>query len=619
MERIKSFRINELKVSNFKCFEGEHTFSFGDYTVIYGSNGRGKSSIADAIAYVITGVTFFGEARLDRLYTNGLSNKALEVILTFTDGQGISHTLKRVRVNDRSEIFMDDKPITQAMLNILFGEKDVFLSILNPLYFIDVLNDKGRNLLERYLPAIPHEQIMGQIDDLSREKLADYDILSIEAFLKSQREEKREMEKEITYYEGQRDLLATQARKNSDTVNEKLSCLESISNTLTKLKEKQFAGIDVVELKSILAETYANYDKLLKETPESIDTSNIDTEIANTKAKLSEYQHSKYQSVYTDQISQITSELNTLKKQYAKDMQIYKGLKPGVKCSTCRQTVTTENLSDVRSEFQDRLKDIHKKGQELTLQLKGIQAAEQAAEDGFIQSQKEKMAVLQTRLEQLSVQRKNIITEANSKHSTGKQQREALYAKIQDLESKLNDGNLSYDELQELSEAERRKTELEQEIALLQQQKPSADAAELDINELKEELKEKEVLINSAVVYATKKNEIIFSALKMNRVSIGLYDVVKSTGEIKGAFRFMYEGRPYKWISLSEKIRAGLEISQLISKLTDSCYPVLIDNGESVPVIDNIHPKGQIIMTFVAKGEPLTVQGRIRQSSKEAA
>ena len=34
-------------------------------------------------------------------------------------------------------------------------ERDLFLSMFNPRYFIDVLGSKGRDLLERYLPEVP--------------------------------------------------------------------------------------------------------------------------------------------------------------------------------------------------------------------------------------------------------------------------------------------------------------------------------------------------------------------------------------------------------------------------------------------------------------------------------
>lgn len=55
---IKQFEISSLKVSGFKCFAEERSFSFGPMNAIFGHNAQGKSTIADAISYAITGVSF---------------------------------------------------------------------------------------------------------------------------------------------------------------------------------------------------------------------------------------------------------------------------------------------------------------------------------------------------------------------------------------------------------------------------------------------------------------------------------------------------------------------------------------------------------------------------------
>ena len=51
MKKLKQFRITEMTISGFKCFREPTTFRFGPLTIITGGNGRGKSSIADAIAW----------------------------------------------------------------------------------------------------------------------------------------------------------------------------------------------------------------------------------------------------------------------------------------------------------------------------------------------------------------------------------------------------------------------------------------------------------------------------------------------------------------------------------------------------------------------------------------
>ena len=94
----------------------------------------------------------------------------------------------------------------------------------------------------------------------------------------------------------------------------------------------------------------------------------------------------------------------------------------------------------------------------------------------------------------------------------------------------------------------------------------------------------------------------------MNRVAFSLYDVVKTTGEMKDTFKFTYNGRQYDRLSLSEKIRAGMEVSELMKRLTGRNYPVFVDNMESVDDLANVQPTGQVIMARCVKGTALSVR-----------
>ena len=130
---------------------------FGNPTVITGGNGRGKSSIADAIAFAVTGCPFFGERGIDRLHNE--NNPDVAIRMCFVDETGTLHELNRTRRKNRMTITYDGYEIRQLDLADLFGERDVFLSIFNPLYFIEELGEDGKKLLERYLPTIPHETV----------------------------------------------------------------------------------------------------------------------------------------------------------------------------------------------------------------------------------------------------------------------------------------------------------------------------------------------------------------------------------------------------------------------------------------------------------------------------
>lgn len=113
--------------------------------------------------------------------------------------------------------------------------------------------------------------------------------------------------------------------------------------------------------------------------------------------------------------------------------------------------------------------------------------------------------------------------------------------------------------------------------------------------------------IANAAQYVSKRAEMLFSALKMNRVEISLYDVVKTTGEAKDAFKFTYAGRRYDRLSLSEKIRAGMEVSEMMKRLTGRNYPVFVDNMESVDDLANARPTGQVILAKCVHGAELFV------------
>ena len=112
----------------------------------------------------------------------------------------------------------------------------------------------------------------------------------------------------------------------------------------------------------------------------------------------------------------------------------------------------------------------------------------------------------------------------------------------------------------------------------------------------------------NVIAYINKRAELTFSQLKMNRVEISLYDVVKSTGEVKDTFKFQYGGRRYDRLSLSERIRAGMEVSELMKRLTGRNYPVFVDNMESVDDLANVRPTGQIIMAKCVSGAALQVK-----------
>ena len=134
IQPIKQFRVTRLTISGFKGYADQKTFQFGGMNVISGHMGVGKSSIADAIAFAITGVGFYAGAKIDYLYHQ--DTRDLLVELEFEDESGKLRTLARHRKDDKMDITLDGVRIGQGDLTTMFGERDLFLSMFNQIYWI---------------------------------------------------------------------------------------------------------------------------------------------------------------------------------------------------------------------------------------------------------------------------------------------------------------------------------------------------------------------------------------------------------------------------------------------------------------------------------------------------
>ena len=171
MAQITSLQIEHLTVTGFGCFAGEHTWTFGRMTTVTGHNYQGKSTIADAIAYALTGAPFFGGRDLDRLQNEG--SPFMRVELTVRTNEGKIHEIRRARQGGKTALSVDGTTTTQERFAERFGSRDLILSLLNPLYFAEVLGGDGRTLVEQYLPSVPHAAVREKLSEHMRGILGD--------------------------------------------------------------------------------------------------------------------------------------------------------------------------------------------------------------------------------------------------------------------------------------------------------------------------------------------------------------------------------------------------------------------------------------------------------------
>lgn len=598
MKKIEQFQITSMSISGFKSYEKPTELTFGDPTVITGGNGRGKTSIADAIAFAVTGLPFFGERGLDRLHNE--KNPDVAIQMRFVDENGITHELTRIRRNNDMSIYYDGHTIRQLDLTDLFGERDVFLSILNPLYFIEELGTNGKNLLERYLPFIPQETILAQLPSAVQASLKDEVILSPDAYLKGRRAEIRELEERITYLGGQKDLAATQKKQYETMRAEFLEGITALQNEIAALVEKQFSGLDTAEMQERLVELSQRYDEMACD--ERGDTVQRQKELHALREKIVRRQAEQYQSKFTEPLAEITAKVNDLGARYKREVVAYKAFHIGMDCPTCHRRVTEETLPEVQAALKKNISELYAAGTEQKGQLTELQEMDKKARDTFD-------AFKEADLRKWTEDAAELERRCAEQSETSSQAAESLRSEIQALTAELEYGNLTQAEYGRLRECREQCRELESKLSALNEM-ASAQTPDFDreIREAQEAIGKIKRTMTNVISYVSKRAELTFSQLKMNRVEISLYDVVKSTGEVKDTFKFTYSGRRYDRLSLSEKIRAGMELSELIKRLTGRNYPVFVDNMESVDDLANVRPTGQIIMAKCVSNAPLQVR-----------
>ena len=606
---IKQFEISSLKVSGFKCFAEERSFSFGPMNAIFGHNAQGKSTIADAISYAITGVSFFGSNRMDRLRAPG---KNISVELQIVDGEGQPHCLIRNRVGDNTDVFWDGQPIAAKDLNTVFAERDLFLAVFNPLYLIEVLGNKGRDLFERYMPEVPHEKVMEQLSEHNQSILAQNPFLSPEALVKQTRESIRELESTLTYCQGQQDLLRSQREQSGVLLADRQKELQDCRVRIQELESIRTTGFDGSDLKERLADLYSLHEEYVREQASLPQTDDLDAKFRDLTQKRAKREADVYHSQYAQALADTQKQINELGMELARHRHILAGLQPGIRCPMCYQTVTQETLPALKDEFEATIRRICAQGKELSGQLDELHGLDEKAREVFEAFRAQDIAMCNLELADIELRRQQAVDAVRAENERRQQKISEIREEIQNIELDLETGRLSSEEMVELECFKERAKALEAEIEVLTEQQGSSMGADvapgISAEEINAEIVKKNELLTALSSYIAERVRQRFDHLDLNRVSISLYEVSKTTGEVRDVFKFNYEDRPYVILSLSEKMKAGLEVSELLKKIAGINYPVFIDNGESVPVIDNVRPSGQTFISQVVKNEQLRVE-----------
>ena len=313
-----------------------------------------------------------------------------------------------------------------------------------------------------------------------------------------------------------------------------------------------------------------------------------DREIVQIRKKIEEFQipaepqqpDGSEVKILESKVSMARAEYKSLSEQKHRFLQQYPS-KPSDKCPTCSQNIPAGMMADVLKKWEEQAEKVNQLISEVDQKMTVVaDDGKKLAEQHEIE---QKAFSLKTTLYKAALQGWESSTEAA--RNTLKAHTEQL-RKIQERQACYNALIKNYKGL------EKRLVEIEKE----------SEDYQKTIKQLKQ-------IIEAIKEYRFKAVELQMKQIKphLEKVDINLFDVVKSTGEIKPAFNLTYEGRPASMFSRSEETMASLEIALLVQKLTGANIPVFIDNTESAPGLEL--PEGpQYILVKVVAGQELRVE-----------
>ena len=592
-DSITAVRITGLTLQNFRNHKGKDTYDFGDITYVTGHNGTGKTTMAHGIAYALYGVSYWGDQKIDRLRNN--SSDTVSVRLDFVDQNGNAHILTRSRnAQEKTTLTLDGYTVHQANIDRLFCDKDVFLSMFNPTYLAERLGEKaGRELILAHLPDIPVQDVLAQLGPF-RTALEGIDLNGQppEALATHFREEIRRAEEQIAFLNGHieemENAVNTAQKRLTDLTAEAATLREKIAES----EQRQNSGID--------RETLIRQEQSLRDSLTQADATEL-PRIRELRNAIAAVRERVYTSQYAAALADTQAEIKLLSQQHATLKARIEQLRPGTSCPVCMTPVTEDNFSEIRANMIGELKKIGDHGQALMERHRDIIENDRKARAVFEQFQQDDLTALTQELTALqdSKNARNIGT---------------VREQLEEITATLRYGNLSEQEYSDLTSW---KAEL---LAVEAQLRTISDMT--DTERLKSAYAERDSISTAIVGYrniltslaefAAKRSEMATQHLQMPHVTIRLYEIVRSTGEMKNVFRFEYDGREYSTLSLSEKTLAGMEVAAMLRGITGLDCPICVDNTESIASLNTaVLPSQTILLRFV-KGQPLSVRNQSR-------
>ncbi len=541
---MRTITLNKMRIQNFKGIENLAISFDGKNTLIAGTNGIGKSTIADAYLWATTGKNMAGNARFEVRPRDKQGNEVHDVItsvecefriaekLVEENSEFITKytfTIKREELEDLTEkakqelkpeaiapkksyYFIDNAPydakIFYGKLGAIMCDKDKFSILSNPMAFFMLKDSEQREILTAACGDVSDSEIDGY--DKVRE------ICGVTATPTERRDGL------------QKTIKAT--KKRLDEIPARVDSLVGLCD--------EYADYDgrIAELEKEQAEVKAQGEKLKGELKNCFGISGVMLPPEPSHMEIEKL------SLHLD-TAQMCLDIQKRKLQDAIEQQ-EKG-----KCPNCGYILTDNSfkIGLFENEVEEARQDLDNTKSELS--------KAQAEYDAAMQEYNAKVA------EQAKV------------NDTSAQERKNLETCLEKLRERHTELSVEISKLQQAKQVQAQIKALRDEQKKLDSEF-AADMTKLDIISM--------FLIRKAEAVVENINK------RFERVKFKLFDM-QTNGELKSCCKALIDGVSYANTNTASKVQVGIELIKLLSEFYGVIAPVWVDDKESVidlPSID---------------------------------
>jgi len=634
-------KIKSITIENFKGIQ-KMTIAFNDVTEICGANATGKTTVFDALTWLLFDKDSLGNSKFDIRTLDADGNKIHNteiMVMAIMDIDGKEVTIKKVQKENwvkkrgsdvaelqgnKNEFEIDGFPKSakdyQSFISGIVDE-DLFKMLTNPMFFPTMKWQEQRAILMKMLPDVSDIEIAKEcgyeeiIPDLEKADSLEDVRAKYAKGVKEWKKKQAELPVRIDEVSKQKVVVdVASLGKAKAECDDKLKSIQKKYEELeNKISDNREIESQIMELKFEQAQVEKEHNSANQKRREKVNK-DIEDKKSTLMAQRTDIRILEGQIIADKALlEKINADGVELNRKYARVVQRRFDGTDDV-CPTCGQKMPKSALEHAEADFEEwkanELKAIKETGKNLNVQ-------KQSAEDRISKNSKEieetqkSVDVLETELLKLEKTLKAIPADAepNTIDEWNKLQKSI------DARQELLSQPMPYDKYA----LDHEETEIRNQIASLDSELHKAEqnkAIDARIEELRAEQLEVAQMVADAEKMLYQLEE--FTRAKMEKVS-SLIDA-KFDGinwklfemQINGGMRECCEltvgGVPYSSLNNGHRIISGLQIIKTLQKEFDVSVPVFVDNAEAISDGNFPDMECQVVKLIVTDDAELTIK-----------